>query len=141
MIQVRRTGILAPANILAGGHILLDKRTTLLVVIDTLLPVALPKLFAEDLRLLDLDKLLANHKLTLLEEGDGIGVGLGGVEIIRGFLVELRVVAVEHHGVEQGRGGRDLGCTSRQGAREEQSRGSGYEANQYRFLQQKDLKT
>lgn len=98
VVQVSRASVLAPADVLQGGHVLLNKRAALLVVIDALAPVAVLKALAEDLGRLHLDPLLTNHELALLQHGHRVGVGLGGVEVIgRGFLVELGVVALEHH--------------------------------------------
>lgn len=93
-------GIFVLVNILVGGYIFLDKRMIFLVVIDIFFLVVLLKFFVEDFCFFDLDKFFVNYKFMLFEEGDGIGVGFGGVEIIRGFLVEFRVVVVEYYGVE-----------------------------------------
>jgi hypothetical protein len=98
----------------------------LLVVVDALTPVAVLEALAEDLGLLDLDELLAHHVLALLQHGDGVGIRLGRVEVLGGpFLVELGVVALEHHGRrprgrEGGRAGEEIG-----GGEEEESSTSG----------------
>ena len=99
VIEVSRARVLAPTDVLQGGHVLLHKGAAFLVVVDALPPVAVLEALAEDLGLLDLDELLAHHVLALLQHGHGVGVRLGGVEVLRGrFLVELGVVALEHHG-------------------------------------------
>lgn len=70
-----------------------------MVMVDALAPIAVLQALAEDLGRLHLDELFANHELALLQHGDRIGVGLGGVEVIGWrFLVELGIVALENHG-------------------------------------------
>jgi len=105
VVQVCRASVLAPADVLQGSHVLANQRAAFLVVVDALAPIAVLQALAEDLSRLHLDELFANHELAVLQHGHRIGVGLGGVEVIRWcFLVELGVVALENHGGDGGDG-------------------------------------
>ena len=92
-----RAGVFAPPDVLQRLHVPLHMWPALLIMVDTLLPVALLQAVSQDLGLLHLDQLLPHPVLALLEHSHRVRVRLRRIEVLRRGVIELWVIRLEHH--------------------------------------------